>query len=163
MKVVEFYPREFRPISLATNCLQILSIESTLMTYVHEKGIEENFEIFSGRRDPVRMRTMNAGFIVIPYKNFFPLLFLRFYIPQFSHKSFYLNSSKVFPMIHLYVENVIFKVPKWKFFLKNCIISDIISRVHVFIHNFYLLYILYDKNKNAKIIWIIYFSNLIKY
>lgn len=58
-------PREFPPISLPTNCLRILSIESTLTSHVHEKGGgEENFEIFS-RRDRT-MRTMNVRFTVIP-------------------------------------------------------------------------------------------------
>lgn len=40
MKIVEFYlPENFSsPISLPTNCLRILSIESTLTSHVHEKG-----------------------------------------------------------------------------------------------------------------------------
>lgn len=109
-------PREFRPISLATNCLQILSI------YPYDlRSRKRDRREFRNLLRTVRMRTMDAGFTVIPYKNFFPLFFLLYlYISHFSIYHFTWIPRKFFPE----------KLRNFRYNLAR-------------FHNFYLLYTSY--------------------
>lgn len=82
---------------------------STLTTYVHEKGTEENFEIFSG---PYECELWMQDSQLFP---------IKISSPYFS---FYISISLIFRYIILleFLES---------FSQKNCVIFDIISRVFI--------------------------------